>query len=420
MPTLNGQHTVLAEAESSPTTRCASIHQPCRALRAEPKAAASGAAPDPGGLDPAGGSAGPDRADRGEPRGPAGTTPADPGGPNGGFPYGFLRGTAVVMAEDVARLPSTGITPVVCGTRTWATSGSTPPGTRPGDRPERFRRGAPRRLGMGPASAGRQHLGRGPAERRVEEQLAVAVRSCVAAYRRNCAGWPTNHCSAARSPASTWTGSPARPPGRCNRKWSARRRGPQPTSDRALPRFTGEVDGQRRIIEEPPLITRLPDDEAEALAEALDDYLTTLSTHWRRVLGGYTPCSTSRRRWSGSAASSCARTSPCWKGPRPRTSSSCNSSRPGARCWRATCTANRPGTLTRGSASSNTSRRCRPSATPLLGWTTVQGRQFYVRQFRNMKGTIPLDAMDAAALIDYAGVVGQLLAKGTPAPAAPR
>lgn len=30
-------------------------------------------------------------------------------------PYGFLRGTAVVMAEDVARLPSTGITPVICG-----------------------------------------------------------------------------------------------------------------------------------------------------------------------------------------------------------------------------------------------------------------------------------------------------------------
>src|SRR6478609_2263336 len=30
-------------------------------------------------------------------------------------PYGFLRGSAVVMAEDVARLPSTGIMPVVCG-----------------------------------------------------------------------------------------------------------------------------------------------------------------------------------------------------------------------------------------------------------------------------------------------------------------
>src|SRR6476620_2195305 len=30
-------------------------------------------------------------------------------------PYGFLRGTAVVMAEDAAHLPATGITPVVCG-----------------------------------------------------------------------------------------------------------------------------------------------------------------------------------------------------------------------------------------------------------------------------------------------------------------
>jgi hypothetical protein len=49
---------------------------------------------------------------------------------------------------------------------------------------------------------------------------------------------------------------------------------------------------------------------------------------------------------------------------------------------------------------------------PLLGWTTMDGLQYYVRQFRNMKGTIPLDAMDAAALTDYAGVVGQLLAKG--------
>ena len=30
-------------------------------------------------------------------------------------PYGFLRGAAIVMADDVARLPSTGITPVICG-----------------------------------------------------------------------------------------------------------------------------------------------------------------------------------------------------------------------------------------------------------------------------------------------------------------
>ncbi len=49
---------------------------------------------------------------------------------------------------------------------------------------------------------------------------------------------------------------------------------------------------------------------------------------------------------------------------------------------------------------------------PLLGWTTIDGRQYYVRQFRNMKGTVALDSIDAAALTDYAGIVGHLLAKG--------
>ncbi len=35
-----------------------------------------------------------------------------------------------------------------------------------------------------------------------------------------------------------------------------------------------------------------------------------------------------------------------------------------------------------------------------------------MRQFRKMKGTVSLDAIDAAALADYAGIVGHLLGKG--------
>jgi hypothetical protein len=49
---------------------------------------------------------------------------------------------------------------------------------------------------------------------------------------------------------------------------------------------------------------------------------------------------------------------------------------------------------------------------PLLGWTTIEGLQYYVRQFRNMKGGVPLNAMDGAALSDYSAIVGHLLAKG--------
>jgi hypothetical protein len=49
---------------------------------------------------------------------------------------------------------------------------------------------------------------------------------------------------------------------------------------------------------------------------------------------------------------------------------------------------------------------------PLLGWTEVGGRDYYVRQFRDMKGAITVDGMDGSALMDYARICGTLLAKG--------
>jgi hypothetical protein len=49
---------------------------------------------------------------------------------------------------------------------------------------------------------------------------------------------------------------------------------------------------------------------------------------------------------------------------------------------------------------------------PLLGWTTVGEHQYYVRQFRDMKGAITVDGIEASSLADYAGICGLLLAKG--------
>jgi uncharacterized protein (DUF2252 family) len=57
-------------------------------------------------------------------------------------------------------------------------------------------------------------------------------------------------------------------------------------------------------------------------------------------------------------------------------------------------------------------QRLQTVSDPLLGWTTVAGRQYYVRQFRNMKGSIALDALNSDALTDYVGICGRLLAKG--------
>ncbi len=49
------------------------------------------------------------------------------------------------------------------------------------------------------------------------------------------------------------------------------------TSDRALPKFTSERDGQRRIVEDPPLVTRINYAEADQIARGLDEYLGTLA-----------------------------------------------------------------------------------------------------------------------------------------------
>ena len=60
------------------------------------------------------------------------------------------------------------------------------------------------------------------------------------------------------------------------------------TSDRALPKFAQESEGSLRITPEPPLTTRISQEDWDALARALDGYLHTISNQWARMLGGYT------------------------------------------------------------------------------------------------------------------------------------
>ena len=328
-------------------------------------------------------------------------------------PYGFLRGTAVVMAEDVAHLPSTGITPVVCGDSHLGNFGFYAS-------PERdlvidlndFDEAHPggwewdlRRLVASIWVAGRQNG-------LSEEQCGASARSCVASYRQELcrlADQPLFSRSFVRLDVDRLAADAAGPL-QLEVARSARRARNR-TSDRALPRFTREVDGVRKIVEEPPLITRSPEGEAALLAEALDEYLQTLSPHWRRVLGGYTLVdvahkvvgvgSVGLRAYVALLEGSSADDVVFLQLKQARRSVLARYVH-GESAWHAH----------QGQRVVEYQQALQTVSDPLLGWTTMDGRQYYVRQFRNMKGTIPIDAMDAAALTDYAGVVGQLLAKG--------
>jgi uncharacterized protein (DUF2252 family) len=191
----------------------------------------------------------------------------------------------------------------------------------------------------------------------------------------------------------------------------AARRARHRTSDRALPRFTAEVAGRRRIVEEPPLITRVSDGEIELIGEALDEYLGTVAPHWRRVLGGYTIVdvahkvvgvgSVGLRAYVVLLEGSSADDVVFLQLKQARRSVLARYVH-GESAWHAH----------QGQRVVEYQQALQTVSDPLLGWTAFDGRQYYVRQFRNMKGSVGLSGIDAEALIDYAGVVGHLLAKG--------
>jgi uncharacterized protein (DUF2252 family) len=159
------------------------------------------------------------------------------------------------------------------------------------------------------------------------------------------------------------------------------------------------------------LITRLNSQDNEAVAESLDDYLDTLASHWRRVVGGYTLVDVAHKVVGVGSVGLRAYVA-LLEGSSPddviflqlkqARRSVLAKYVHGDAAWHAH----------QGQRVVEYQQALQTVSDPLLGWTTIGELQYYVRQFRNMKGTIPLDAIDAAALSDYAGIVGHLLAKG--------
>ena len=47
-----------------------------------------------------------------------------------------------------------------------------------------------------------------------------------------------------------------------------------------------------------------------------------------------------------------------------------------------------------------------------LGWTRLGERDYYVRQLRDMKGSVPVDKLSAQELAEYGRACGEALARG--------
>lgn len=345
-------------------------------------------------------------------------------------PYGFLRGSAVVMASDAAALPATGIEAICCGDAHLGNFGfyRSPEGEQVLDLND-FDEAHPgawegdlRRLTASIHVAGR---GNG----HTEVQAAEAVRRCVQSYRDAMAalaeqsrfGRSFHRLDTSRLEGAAMDEELREEIRRSLR--SARKR----TSDRVLPKLTKDTGEGRRIVADPPLVLRLPAVVQDAVALGLDHYLSTLQPHWRRVLEGYRLVDIAFKVVGVGSV--------------------------GLRAYIALLEGSAPDDVLflqlkqarrsvlakhvhgayahhrhQGRRVVEYQQTLQTVSDPLLGWTTVTtpldtaghvswdgdmvSRDFYVRQFRNMKGTVPLDALSARGLEDYAGIVGHLLAKG--------
>jgi uncharacterized protein (DUF2252 family) len=329
-------------------------------------------------------------------------------------PFTFLRGAAAVMAADFSRLPGTGITPVICGDAHLGNFGfyASPERDLVFDLND-FDEAHPgawewdlRRLVTSVHVAGRQN---GTSE----TECAAAVGRCVRSYREH-----LSHLAAqpllARSYDQldldrlhrTAAGATAQ---RAIENAAARAR--RRTSDRALPRFTEQHDGGLRLVEQPPLITRPDPEQYERITAALDDYLRTLPPHWAHIVGGYRLVDVAHKVVGVGSVGLRAYIALCeGSGPDDVLFLQLKEARRsvvarfvhGDSAWHEH----------QGQRVVQYQQALQTVSDPLLGWTTVGERQYYVRQFRDMKGAVLVDGIDAAALADYAGVCGLLLAKG--------
>jgi uncharacterized protein (DUF2252 family) len=328
-------------------------------------------------------------------------------------PYAFLRGSANIMADDFARLPSTGITPVICGDAHLGNFGfyASPERELVFDLND-FDEAHPgawewdlRRLAVSVHVAGRQNGFR-------ESACADAVRHCMAQYRdavQALAEQPLLARSFERLDVERLRSAATRHSFREEIERAARR-ARRRTSDRALPRFTERRDGTARLVEEPPLITRPADGDRDALEAALDGYLNTLPPHWARILAGYRIVDIAHKVVGVGSVGLRAYVALCEGSTgddvvflqlKQARRSVIARHQHGDRAWH----------RHQGQRVVEYQQALQTVSDPLLGWTTVGEHQYYVRQFRDMKGAIVVEGISAGALADYAGVCGYLLAK---------
>jgi uncharacterized protein (DUF2252 family) len=328
-------------------------------------------------------------------------------------PFTFFRGAAAIMAEDLAHTPACGLRVQACGDAHLANFGIYATPERRvvfdlNDFDETLE--APfewdvKRLATSLVVAGRDRDF-------AEAECETAAGAAVAAYRTRmaaCAALGHLDVWYARLDADELVKLSERAADR-RLASDVLRKAQRATSLGVLDKLTAVVDGERRIIDSPPLIEHLPQpsDGVDAAA-VIGDYVASLSDATRTVLRRYRPVDWARKVVGvGSVGTDDAVV---------LLLGDSDSDPLFLQVKEANASVLEP--FAGASPYDNHGRRVvagqrliQSASDLFLGWTRLGERDYYVRQLRDMKGSVPVEKLSEQELAQYGRACGEALALG--------
>ncbi|WP_367130070.1 MULTISPECIES: DUF2252 domain-containing protein [Streptomyces] len=184
------------------------------------------------------------------------------------------------------------------------------------------------------------------------------------------------------------------------------------TSARFAAKATEKADGGRRFVDAPPVLRRLPDAEAGAVASALSDYLGTLPEDLLPLLGRYEVQDVAFRIVGTGSVGLRSYVVLLLDHRGEPLVLQVKEARPSVLLpYAEKAGFALPPDGHEGRRIVLGQKRMQVVSDVLLGWATVEGRPYQVRQFRNRKGSVDPAALAPAELDDYARLTGALLAR---------
>ncbi|MGW2015726.1 DUF2252 domain-containing protein [Streptomyces sp. NPDC001927] len=342
-------------------------------------------------------------------------------------PFAFLRGSAGLMAHDLAGSPVTGVAAQICGDAHAANFGlygdargrlvidlndfdETVVGPWEWDL---------KRLATSLVLAGREAGAS-------EDTCRAAAFDTVGAYRRTMrllAKLPAFDSWNAIADEELVSHTDARDLLGTLERVSAKAR--NNTSARFAAKSTESVTdadgGGRRFVEALPVLRRVPDEEAAAVAAALGSYLETVSEDRLPLLARYAVHDVAFRVVGTGSVGTRSYVVLLLDHRGEPLVLQVKEARPSALLPHLPAVGfTVPDAGHEGRRVVLGQKRMQVVSDILLGWTTVQGRPFQVRQFRNRKGSVDPAALTPDQVDDYGRMTGALLARAHAHSADPR